>query len=281
MRITVLGTGAATGMPLAFCRCDVCQRSRLLGGRNLRKRSSIVINDELMVDLGPDSVAACNLYGVDAAGIRYLVQTHSHSDHFDAGHFVTRWSEYAVENPAHLEIVCSQGTANGMNRWIHRNENIDLFDRHWQRDLNYNLNIVRHGETLRTGDYSITAIDSKHDASEESLIYIISCAGRNILYGTDLLELDENAWEILRRFKLNVVFLDRTYGRGCNAGGHLDAGMVSEYVRRMHDLGITDSNSRLFATHISHEGNDIHDVMEAEAVKNGYHIAYDGMCLEI
>lgn len=280
MKITVLGTAAATSMPLAFCNCDVCRRSRLHGGRNIRKRASIVVNDELMVDLGPDSIPACNMYGIDAGNIRYLIQTHPHSDHFDAGHFVTRWSEYAVKDLQRLEIVCSQGTANGMKHWIHENENIDLFEDRWKTNLNYEINIVKHGETISIGDYSITAIDSKHDEAVESLIYVISYKGKNLLYGTDLLELDVRAWEILRRFRLDVVFLDQTYGKGYNAGGHLDAGMVEAYVRRMFDDGILDGESIVFATHISHEGNNLHDIMEAEAAKRGYHIAYDGMRLE-
>ena len=33
----------------------------------------------------------------------------------------------------------------------------------------------------------------------------------------------------------------------------------------------------LNATHISHEGNDIHSRMEESARENGYSIAYDGL----
>ena len=98
MKISVLGTSAATSMPLAFCNCTVCRQSRELGGKNIRKRSSIIINDELLIDLGPDAINACNMYGIDAGKIKYLLQTHSHSDHFDAGHFVTRWSDYATKD---------------------------------------------------------------------------------------------------------------------------------------------------------------------------------------
>ena len=45
--------------------------------------------------------------------------------------------------------------------------------------------------------------------------------------------------------------------------------------------GIIDDNSLVYATHISHEGNDIHDKMEELSTNYGYHIAYDGMKLEI
>lgn len=281
MKITVLGTAAATSMPLTFCNCDVCKQSRILGGKNIRKRSSIVINDDLLIDMGPDSINACSMYGIDAGKIKYLLQTHSHSDHFDAGHFVTRWSDYATKNLEHLDIICSKGTAIDMNHAINENEAIDLFAKEWQDDLNYGLNIVKHGDKLEIGDYEIVAIDSKHDSRVEGLIYIVTYNGKSLLYGTDLLEISDEAWNIIKKYKLDVVFLDQTYGKGYNAGGHLDAEMIEGYVSKMKEEGIIDDNSLVYATHISHEGNDIHDKMEELSTNYGYHIAYDGMKLEI
>ena len=281
MKINVLGTAAATCMPLTFCNCDICKESRKLGGKNIRKRSSIVLNDELLIDMGPDSINACAVYGIDVGKIKYLLQTHPHSDHFDAGHFVTRWSEYAVKNMEHLDIVCSYGTAVDMAHKIKENEDIDLFDDKWKKDMNYSLNFIKHGESIKIGEYEIIGIDSKHDSRVEALIYIIKYKDRTILYGTDLLELSEEAWRIIEQHKLDVVFLDQTYGKDYNAGGHLDAEMISNYVKRMKEKNIIDDNSLIYGTHFSHEGNDIHDRMEELAVENGYHIAYDGMELDI
>lgn len=281
MKIQVLGTAAATSMPLAFCNCDVCRQSRRLGGKNIRKRSSIIINDELLIDLGPDAINACNMYGVDAGKIRYLLQTHSHSDHFDAGHFVTRWSDYASKDLSPLDIICSKGTAEDMNHWINEIESIDLFDEKWHSDLNYKLHMVKHGDIIHLGDYEIVAIDSKHDPRVEAYVYIISCKDESIFYGTDMLEISEKAWKILEKYRFAVVFLDQTYGKRFNAGGHPDAGMVSDYVKIMKMKGIIDDNSLVYATHISHEGNATHEKMEKEAESRGYHIAYDGMKLSI
>ena len=61
MKIKVLGTAAATSMPLAFCNCEVCKKARINGGKDIRKRTSIVINDEMLIDLGPDSINACGV----------------------------------------------------------------------------------------------------------------------------------------------------------------------------------------------------------------------------
>lgn len=139
------------------------------------------------------------------------------------------------------------------------------------------IKYIDNGDCIKIGKYFITAIESLHDVSENSLIFIISSDNRSILYGTDLLRLSDRAWNILKKFKLALVILDHTYGEGFNAGGHLDAGQVIDIIRRMKEEEIIDENSIVYATHISHEGNDIHEVMEKLATKSGYHIAYDGL----
>jgi phosphoribosyl 1,2-cyclic phosphate phosphodiesterase len=98
MKVTFLGTVAATAMPLPFCNCDVCKEAQKLKGKDIRKRASAVINEDLLIDLGPDSINDCYQYGADLSKIKYILQTHAHSDHFDAGHFITRHSEYATQH---------------------------------------------------------------------------------------------------------------------------------------------------------------------------------------
>ncbi len=282
MKVKVLGTAAATGIPLGFCNCEVCKNARKNGDKDIRKRASIVINDEMLIDLGPDSINACSMYGIDTGKIKYLIQTHSHSDHFDGGHFVTRWSEYKSQNLEHLDIVCSNGTAKDMNHWIKENEpSLDLFDDSCKKDLNYDLNIIKHNENIKLNDYEIIAIDSKHDDRVEALIYIISYKGKNLLYGTDLLEITDEAWQIIKKYKLDVIFLDQTYGEGFNNGGHLDEAQIKDIIKYMKEKNIIDDSSQIFATHLSHEGNNVHSIMEERAKLSGYHIAYDGMEINI
>jgi phosphoribosyl 1,2-cyclic phosphate phosphodiesterase len=147
--------------------------------------------------------------------------------------------------------------------------------------MHFDYHPVRGNEVFTCGEYTVHAIDSLHDPAEEALIYLISQSNTHLLYATDLLQLNDAAWEILGKYRLSAVFLDQTYGKGRNAGGHADAEMVAEYVEQMRKTGIINGNTRVYATHLSHEGNDVHEVMEREAQKYGYHIAYDGMVLEV
>lgn len=282
MKIKMLGTSSATSMPLVFCNCEICKIARKNKGKDIRKRASAIINDEMLIDLSPDLCCSANLYDVDLSKIKYLLQTHSHTDHFDGGHFVTRWSEYATKDLEHLDIFCSIGTAKDMNHWIKENEPlIDLFEDKWKKNMNYDLHILKHGDKIIYNDYKIIAIDSKHDNRIEALIYIVEYKNKRILYGTDLLEISNEAWNILEQIKLDLVILDQTYGNGVNNGGHLDAGQVIRIINRMKEKNIINDETLIYATHISHEGNNIHDIMEREANLNGYHIAYDGLEIDL
>lgn len=278
MRIMFLGTSAATSCPLVFCKCRVCKNARTKKGKDIRKRASLLINEDLLIDLGPDVVTSSTMYNTDLTKVKYILQTHGHSDHFDAGHLITRLKEYAIESVEHISLLASKETIKILDRWLKTEEpDADLFDANWLNRLCMDIKYINSGDCIRIGEYFVTPLESLHDVSENSLIYIINFNNRNILYGTDLLRISDSAWDILKAFKLDLVILDHTYGQGYNAGGHLDAGQVIDIIAKMKVEKIIDENSIVYATHISHEGNDIHEVMDKLATKNGYHIAYDGL----
>lgn len=282
MKITFLGTSAATSCPLVFCKCAVCTNARITKGKDIRKRASLLINEDLLIDFGPDVVTASAMYNVDLTKVKYILQTHGHSDHFDAGHIITRLKEYAPENVEHVSLFASKETIKAIDKWLKTEEpDADLFDEKWLDRLNMDIRFVNNGDCVEIGDYFITPLESLHDISENSLVYIITSSNRTVFYGTDLLRISDNAWSALKNFKLDLVILDHTYGECMNAGGHLDAGQVAEIIKRMKAEGIIDEHSLVYATHISHEGNDIHDKMEKQAISRGYHIAYDGLKIDL
>lgn len=96
MKLTFLGTGAANAYPEAFCRCENCLRARALVGPSLRKRSAALINDDLLIDLGPDIMTAASIHGCPLTHVRYCLQTHGHADHLDPSHLLSRSPGYGV-----------------------------------------------------------------------------------------------------------------------------------------------------------------------------------------
>ncbi len=79
LRITVLGCGTSTGVPMPGCACDVCNSP---DEKNRRLRCSLLIQysgKNILVDAGPDLRAQAlraNIQHVDA-----VIFTHSHADH--------------------------------------------------------------------------------------------------------------------------------------------------------------------------------------------------------
>ncbi len=282
MKVTFLGTAAATAMPLPFCKCNVCREAKILKDKDIRKRASVVINDDMLIDLGSDSINACYQYDVDIAKIKYIVQTHAHSDHFDAGHFITRHPDYATQNITPITVIASHKTFYAMNKML-KDEDVsaDLFCEDFQKKLKISLKFISHSEEAIISGYSIIALESLHDANQEAMIYLITYENKTVLYGTDLLDLSEEAYELLKTSKIDILILDQTYGVGYNAGGHLDSGQLITILYKLRQMGIVTDATRIYATHISHEGNNTHKKMQSLAKEHCYDIAYDGLVVTI
>ena len=233
MKITFLGTAAATAMPLPFCGCAACRQARRLGGKDIRRRSSILVNSDLLIDLGPDVPAACSQYAIDLSKIRYLLQTHAHSDHFDAGHFITRHPDYAAKELSPLLLAASPATLQAMNAALKREDSCaGLFSADFQRLLRFSLQPLSPFETVQLGEYTVTGLDALHDPRQQALIYFLEHRGKTLLYGTDLSRLSEENFHWLKGRLIHFIILDQTYGEGCNAGGHLDADRSPRYRTR-------------------------------------------------
>jgi phosphoribosyl 1,2-cyclic phosphate phosphodiesterase len=82
MKITLLGTGDATGTPVIGCNCPTCQDA-LKGGKSQRTRFAVLVESSegtVLIDSGPDL-----RYQLLKAGTRHIdgvIWTHGHYDHF-------------------------------------------------------------------------------------------------------------------------------------------------------------------------------------------------------
>jgi phosphoribosyl 1,2-cyclic phosphate phosphodiesterase len=79
MRVTVLGCGTSSGVPVIGCRCAVCTSGE---PRNRRRRCAILIEDggtTVLVDTPPELREQLLEAGVDR--LDALIYTHAHADH--------------------------------------------------------------------------------------------------------------------------------------------------------------------------------------------------------
>jgi phosphoribosyl 1,2-cyclic phosphate phosphodiesterase len=282
MKITFLGTGSAHSYPLTFCQCNNCEQARTIGGPSLRKRSSILINHDLIIDLGPDIMTSSFVHHCSISDIRYCLQTHPHSDHLSVSHLFTRHPDYAPINVLPLHFYASGPTLQKAAE-MSKDEfaNADLLDAAYCRQLNLEIHEVEAFQPFKVGAYQVTAFPANHDASVAPLLYAVGNGGQTIFYGTDTAPLSEETWRGFHSLELrfDIIILDHTYGPGFSRNDHLDALQFIQHVTRMREEKLLNEGARIFATHISHEGNPVHHELSNFAVQHGYEIAYDGLTI--
>jgi len=284
MIITFLGTSAANAYPEAFCRCKNCEQARILGGKSIRKRSAALINDDLLIDLGPDIMTASNIHNCSLSGVRYCLQTHAHADHLDTSHFLSRSPGYGVVGAPRLHFFASSGTLRYIAHLLEQDCALAGFlDPEVGERLNLEVHQINPQQSLTMGSYIVTAFPANHDPIVEPLLYAIQMNGRTIFYGTDTATLPEETWRGFHKHKLqfDLVILDHTYDPNDPGSDHLTANKVMEHVARMRNEDLLTQNARAFATHIAHEGNPTHPELADFAKQHGYEIAYDGLVLEV
>ena len=79
MRVTILGCGTSSGVPVIGCRCPVCTSGET---RNRRRRCAILIDGgatRVLVDTPPD--LRCQLLDARIDRLDAVLYTHAHADH--------------------------------------------------------------------------------------------------------------------------------------------------------------------------------------------------------
>ena len=280
MIITFLGTAAANAYPEAFCRCDNCERARALGGPSLRRRSAVLINDDLLIDLGPDIMTASFAHGRPLTRVRYCLQTHAHADHLDPSHLLSRSPGYGVVDAPRLHFYASAATTQRAAQLLERDcAPASLLDPEAGERLNLQIHQIDALQSFAVGPYQVSAFPANHDPTVEPLLYAVEGDGRAIFYGTDTATLPEETWRAFHQHKLrfDVVILDHTYGPDELGSDHLNAQQFVEHVARLNEEGLLADKVRVFATHIAHAGNPVHPELADFAARHGYEVAYDGL----
>lgn len=271
-------------MPIPFCVCQACSDARRAAGKNLRRRSSIAINDDLLVDIGPDIATASFAHDVSLTDIRVCLLTHAHADHFDPEFLMSRHEEYATVVAQEMLITGSSDTLRSIDEVLgERCGYGSIFNQDTQRALKINLLTVEPFKTQVIGDYRFTGYPANHGAEKGCLLYAIEQGQHAIFYGTDTSALSEQVWDhlLLAGTQFDLLVLDHTYGIGFDVSppDHLASVDVIGHVDRFRRSGLLKDNAAAYATHISHEGCLEHDELDEYAAAHGYRIAFDGLSL--
>lgn len=269
MKIRILGTAAAEGIPSVFCACDTCERARRLGGKDLRSRSSALFDGKHLIDLSPDFWYHMTRFGLDTVALESIFITHPHADHLSERelNYLKPW--FAHGRPLPLQVYGNKTVTERVRPVLgdHLGEVGDVHE-------------VEPFKPVETGEHIFTPVTALHMDSDLCLNYIVQHGGRTALYACDVGEYPDDTWEFFRSYRFDVVIPECTSGPHGGGKHHMNFEKIFEMKKRLEEMG-SFSEGMYVLTHFSHNGGVTHDEIVAYVSSSSIQVAYDGMEIDI
>lgn len=268
MDVTVLGTAAAEAWPAPFCVCEACREAARLGGKDVRRRSHYQLGDQIHVDWGPDAYHSMIAFGIDYSPLRHLLVTHPHQDHWSPVELLWRRRGFArIPEDSQLTVYGNALVGERLRQVV----------RAPLSDLSMAFRRVREFDELDLGSAVATVLPASHAPEEGAFIFLIDSGGSRLLIGHDTGWFPETTWDYLSGTTISVALLDCTYGTADRREGHMGGQGVIDTALRLRELGALTDNSRIIATHFSHNCLSLHDELLRFFEPHGIECAFDGM----
>ncbi len=245
MEILLLGTGAADGIPNVFCTCQTCADYRDRG--ELRTPTSILIDDRILVDPGPEAPRQVSRYGRDLSGCIAILAGHAHDDHLDPSLLMHRsWVSQAA-----LDFVGPAAVVELSQRWLDPEQTAVRFT------------TLTAGDVFAIADYRIEALAASHQAYGEALVYRISDAAASLLYLTDTGLLPEGTLTALTGRRVDLVLLEETFGLAEGKGDqHHNLRTFAQTIADLRTRGVIDDATLVVPIHQGHNNPPVAQLRE-------------------
>lgn len=254
MRILFLGTGAA----------DWEKNPQNFDG--VRKFSSALVNEMLLIDPAPTSYRYFVFLGGDATKITDVILTHSHADHLD----IDDLRAFAKASGKKLRFWCDEKVYKKLEAL---KDEVEIHE-------------MPMFEKIQVGDFTVTSVPANHlvdDTDETARHYVIEKGGKTLFYGCDGGWLVTKTWEYIRNLHFDCAVFDCTcgdYEDDWRLGSHNSIPMLRMIVKTMRTHGILKDTSKAVASHLAktlHTG-----IKETENLlkRDDIIAAHDGLELE-
>ena len=273
MRALFLGTAAAEGYPAVFCECAHCTTARARGGRNLRRRSALMVNQDLLIDIGPDFAASMHGTGANFGPVSTLLITHAHGDHFHLANLYMRRGSFCATSPAQMDIFGSPPTIEAIEAAANARELA-------ADDFRLRLNTVQPGDSWQAGRYRVTAFQANHAVELTPVFFALEEGGRTLLYASDTGPFPDETWRLLQNFRFDCAIIESTMGIGPPGEQHLSMDQCVEHHQRLESDGLLQPGARRFATHFSHNRTPPYLECVDFFAPHGIEPAYDGLVVQ-
>ncbi len=283
-----LGTAAADAMPGPFCECWICQEARREPARN-RLRSLFLLDEENIIDCGPDLAAACMKWQVNLSSLKNIFLTHTHEDHLcvsNAGLLIMSRTRARVPVDVYLS-----GEAYEMLSESHRllGSPYDHLDaRKSVTGGVVRLNPITLFEPFTVDEYEVFAVPTTHmiGEKERAINYLFTLPdGRTLLYACDTGLYPPESIEALAGRAIDILIMEATFGSRVDNDitSHLNGAAFLQQVDTFLRRAIITEGTQVYATHINHKHEFNHEQYQAffdERAPLKVVVASDGLMVE-
>ncbi len=284
-----LGTGASEAIPNPFCECEVCRNALISNDpREKRCRSAFSIDEQNLIDFGPDVISAAGRFGISMNRLRNIFYTHFHSDHCD----LTNWENLrmCVTQPPKLRVFLSEPALTGVKTF--RDLILTYPSKDYERDFRFYEQLiefipVRPFEPFQADDLTVSAVKTNHKGrftDETALNYLFERGGKRFLYASDTGLYCEENYEFLKGKTLDVLVMECTFGAQEKEPdfSHLTCSFIQQMTERFRKDDVISDRTEIWLTHIGHKGGLNHTALRQkmrEMVGPQIDVAYDGLRL--
>ncbi len=284
MKIRYWGTAAAEGIPALFCDCEVCKEAREKGGRYVRMRAQVMLDNSLLVDFGPDTYANSVRFRFDLSSVKDVLITHVHADHFyPTDLFCRQMSMGRVLSTPLLTLHGSEDVRDIAMRTWSVTAPADPDRLLQQKRVAFHE--MQPFETYSIGDFQVTPLPARHNTAHPH-VYIFEKNGKTLFLYNDSGYLCDEAMAFLKQkgIRFDLVSYDCTYGAqdAGESSRHMGIPNNVEMQRRFIHNGNYKENTVSVITHFSHNTPTVgYGDMVKIAQSHGFTLAYDGLEIEI
>jgi phosphoribosyl 1,2-cyclic phosphate phosphodiesterase len=257
MKITILGSGTSTGVPVLGCSCNVCMSPSTF---NKRWRASILIQtsqgQNIVVDTGPEFRLQALRAGIRT--LQHVIYTHIHADHL-------------------------HGFDDLRGLYFNSGKPIDIFlDRDYVAELRHRFHYAFEDTGYLGGRPKLNLIELPHDFESMSIAGVDVETARmphgnvttnvikigRFLYATDFKYFTDEA---VRKWRDEIDVMIAT---GLRWDEHKTHSTISETIDLFKRLRVR----RGILTHLSHQVDYERD---SPKISGAAEFAYDGMSIEL
>jgi phosphoribosyl 1,2-cyclic phosphate phosphodiesterase len=253
LKITFLGTGTSTGVPMIACDCEVCTSP---DKKDNRLRSSILVQSAsttLVVDTGPDF--RCQMLREKIMRLDAVLFTHSHKDHMAGLDDVKAFNFFSKKS---MDVYATAETEVAIRREFY----YAFSDKQYPGIPQLNLHTIT-GEPFVIGDIPVIPILVWH-----LNMPVFGYRFGNFTYITDANRIEDPEKVKIRGSETVVI-------NALRKQKHVSHFTLGEAIDLVNELQVP----KAWFTHLSHQMG-LHAEVEKE-LPDGMHIAYDGLQLTI